>query len=280
MVKSKQLVAEYRLQIGRYSYEQMDCIGSIANIIYRHGGAAAVTGSNWWARHEIVNLRPLTNKSQLYDGCAVLKTVLPGQPGYKLPERYRGDVDQIDYNHIGLGTDAGDILDSTRTASGRDGPGISTAPISSSSWDVIGDFMDVDYSDRHMPAAESEINGKTQEVNMPMQKAVVIAEHGSTVNLRSRRSTIKSVILQYVPVGSTVSVGELQDGWYKVSTASGKTGWMKQEFLRIESAEGNMPEVPDTSQSVPVGDTSQAIAAAKQCLLRAMECLDKALDAL
>ena len=33
MIKAKQLVHEYRLQIGRFSYAQMDCIRSIADNI-------------------------------------------------------------------------------------------------------------------------------------------------------------------------------------------------------------------------------------------------------
>ena len=92
MIKAKQLVQEYRLQIGRFSYDQMDCIGSIASIIQRYGGKSDLMGSNWWARHEIKNLRPLTHKSQLFDGCAVLKTLHPGEAGYNLPDRYREDA--------------------------------------------------------------------------------------------------------------------------------------------------------------------------------------------
>ena len=89
----------------------------------RYGAKTSYVGSNWFARHELKNMRPLTDKSQLYDGCAVLKTVLPNQSGYALPDRYESDADPIDYNHIGIGTDDGQILDSTRTASGRDGSG-------------------------------------------------------------------------------------------------------------------------------------------------------------
>ena len=133
MIKAKQLVQEYCLQIGRFSYAQMDCIGSIAGIIQKHGGKYDLMGSNWWARHEIKNLRPLTSKAQLFDGCAVLKTLHPGEAGYNLPDRYQDDAVQIDYNHIGLGTSDGEILDSTTQMSGgtyvRNGPGVSTAPI-------------------------------------------------------------------------------------------------------------------------------------------------------
>jgi len=154
LITGKQLVDEYRKTIGRYTYAQRDCIGSIWKILERYGAKTSYVGSNWFARHELKNMRPLTDKSQLYDGCAVLKTVLPNQSGYALPGRYESDADPIDYNHIGIGTDAGEILDSTRTASGRDGPGVSTAKIGPNSWDVIADFEDVDYSGATEPPQE------------------------------------------------------------------------------------------------------------------------------
>ena len=112
---------KYRKTIGRYTYAQRDCIGSIWKILGAIRRENILCRLNWFARHELKNMRPLTDKSQLYDGCAVLKTVLPNQSGYALPDRYLSDADPIDYNHIGIGTDAGEILDSTRTASGREG---------------------------------------------------------------------------------------------------------------------------------------------------------------
>jgi hypothetical protein len=121
MVKSKQLVKEYIKTIGKYTYDQRDCIGSIWKILEKYGAKTNLVGSNWFARHELRNMRPLTNKNQLYDGCAVLKTILPGEPGYRLPDRYKNHVDLIDYNHIGLGTDDGRILDSTKYGQRPDG---------------------------------------------------------------------------------------------------------------------------------------------------------------
>lgn len=245
MIKAKQLVQEYRLQIGRFSYAQMDCIGSIAGIIQRYGGKYDLQGSNWWARHEIKNLRPLTSKSQLFDGCAVLKTLHPGEVGYNLPDRYQEDAVQIDYNHIGLGTSDGEILDSTTQMSGgsyvRNGPGVSTAPINERSWDVIGEFEDVDYSDE---GSSTEIPDLHEDV---MKRALVVASAGSTVNLRAKPS-MGSVVLEYVKVGSLVDVFEKSGEWQSVCTASGKNGWMKSDFLSMDEPQ---PEVPDPVSSPP-----------------------------
>lgn len=227
MVKSRQLVQEYRQQIGKFTYEQMDCIKSIENIITRHGGKSALTGSNWWVRHEIINLRPLTDKAQLYDGCAVLKTKHPGESGYALPDRYKGDANQIDYNHIGLGTDAGEILDSTRYTDSagnyiRNGPDVSTAPIGPDSWDIIGDFEDVDYSDM--------VGNPTYEPAKLTNRAAVVAPKGDTVNLRSRPSS-KAIVLAYVKVGTLVERNENDGEWSRIITPEGKSGWMKSEYL-------------------------------------------------
>jgi len=174
MIKSHQLVTEYRATIGKYTYKQRDCIVSIWKILEKYGAKTAKIGSNWFARHELVNMRPLTNKSQMYDGCAILKTKLKGQTGYNLPPDYKSDDDQIDYNHIGLGTDAGQILDSTRYTDSagnyvRNGPGISTASIGPDGWDIIADFQDVDYSDKAF-----DIGSIT--VPMPIDTAALIDE--------------------------------------------------------------------------------------------------------
>ena len=269
MIKAKQLVQEYRLQIGRFSYAQMDCIGSIAGIIQRHGGKFDLMGSNWWARHEIKNLRPLTHKSQLFDGCAVLKTLHPGEAGYNLPDRYLEDAVQIDYNHIGLGTDEGEILDSTTQMSGgtyvRNGPGVSTAPINERSWDVIGEFEDVDYSDE---GSVSDIPISQEDV---MKRALVVASVGSTVNLRAKPS-LGSVVLEYVKVGSLVDVFEKSGEWQSVCTSSGKTGWMKSEFLSMDEPQ---PEDPDRDPSLPTiaGLTAQQ----EEKLLQALGLIEEVL---
>jgi hypothetical protein len=174
LITGKQLVEEYKKTIGKYTYAQRDCIGSIWKILERYGAKTNMVGSNWFARHELKNMRPLTDKSQLYDGCAVLKTVLPNQSGYALPDRYKSDADLIDYNHIGIGTDAGEILDSTRTASGRDGPGVSTAKIGPNSWDVIADFEDVDYSNATEPGEPPKEGADTVIgfINLPVTSNV------------------------------------------------------------------------------------------------------------
>ncbi len=234
MINSRKLVQEYVRTIGKYTYDQRDCITSIWLILQKHGAKTQLVGSNWFARHELRNLRPLTHKSQLYDGCAVLKTLHPGQAGYDLPDRYKNHVDLIDYNHIGLGTDDGRILDSTRYGKQpdgswtRNGPGWSTAKIGPNSWDIIADFEDVDYSDRGLPN-----DYELPEVT-PVEYANVYAQSGSTVRLRKTAST-KAITIANVPVRAKVGVLDKKGAWWQI-THEGKTGWMMAEFLRSDTA--------------------------------------------
>lgn len=248
MIKSKQLVKEYVETIGKYSYDQRDCIGSIWKILEKYGAETGLVGSNWFARYELRNLRPLTSKNQLYDGCAVLKTILPGEAGYGLPPRYKKHVNVIDYNHIGLGTDSGRILDSTKYGLKpdgswtRNGPGWSTARISSRSWDVIADFEDVDYSDRTITLSPDEyeiITGK-DEVHMGAT-AMVTAQSGSTVKLRAAKGTGKTIVRELVPVGTIVNVLAQEAKWSNIETPTGKTGWMLNEFLTVPNTATNTP---------------------------------------
>ena len=255
MIKSKKLVEEYKKTVGKYTYEQRDCITSITEILLAHGGKHDLNGSNFYARNEIKNLRPLTDKSQLYDGCAVLKTILPGESGYNLPPRYKNHIDQIDYNHIGVGTSKGEIYDSTRTADGRDGPGLSTAPINSRSWDRIGDFEDVDYSDQ----GTNESQEPTSEQPSTIGSYMVTAPSGDTVNLRAQMNTT-SVIYEYVKIGSIVEVLQRYSSWSKVRTAAGKIGYIMNKFL---SPVGDSPSeaVPEENQneSQPALTTEQKV---------------------
>lgn len=256
MVKSKQLVKEYIESIGRYTYDQRDCIGSIWKILEKYGAKTNLVGSNWFARHELRNMRPLTNKNQLYDGCAVLKTILPGEPGYRLPDRYKNHVDLIDYNHIGLGTDDGRILDSTKYGQRpdgswtRNGPGWSTAKINSRSWDIIADFEDVDYSDRFITLQPGEYEIVTGKDDVYMgATAMVTAEKGNTVNLRERPSTGSKVIIrEYVPVGTIVQVLKQEAVWSQIQTPAGKTGWMMNEFLTASTTVDTPSGAPDSPQ--------------------------------
>lgn len=258
MITGKQLVDEYRKTIGRYTYAQRDCIGSIWKILERYGAKTSYVGSNWFARHELKNMRPLTNKSQLYDGCAVLKTVLPNQSGYALPDRYQSDADPIDYNHIGIGTDAGEILDSTRTASGRDGPGVSTAKIGPNSWDIIADFEDVEYGTAPSEPAQ-EGAAMTGYINLPKD---------SNVKFRISPSN-GSQWYGRINGGEAVEIVSDSGEWTRVRYG-GKDGYVMSKFVTTDPSAQPDPMPPDV-QDV---DRAALIAEARGMLKRLGAILD------
>lgn len=258
MITGKQLVEEYKKTIGKYTYAQRDCIGSIWKILERYGAKTSYVGSNWFARHELRNMRPLTNKSQLYDGCAVLKTVLPNQSGYALPDRYKSDADPIDYNHIGIGTDAGEILDSTRTASGRDGPGISTAKIGPNSWDIIAEFEDVDYAGATNPPKEGA-DLLIGYINLPPTSNVfhrISPSNGSQWHGR-------------INGGEAVEIVSVSGEWTRVKYG-GHDGYVMSKFITTDPAAQPDPMPPDV-QDV---DKAALIAEARGHLQRLGAILD------
>ena len=259
MITGKQLVEEYKKTIGKYTYAQRDCIGSIWKILERYGAKTSYVGSNWFARHELKNMRPLTDKSQLYDGCAVLKTVLPNQSGYALPDRYLSDADPIDYNHIGIGTDDGQILDSTRTASGRDGPGVSTAKIGPNSWDIIAEFEDVEYSDVPSEPPQEGVDTVTGYINLP-----------PTSNVFHRISPSNgSQWYGRINGGEAVEIVSDSGEWTRVRYG-GHDGYVMSKFITTDATTQPDPMPPDV-QDV---DKAALIAEGKGLAKRMMAIFD------
>ena len=80
------------------------------------------------------------------------------------------------------------------------------------------------------------------------------------------------MVLEYVKVGSLVDVFEKSGEWQSVCTASGKTGWMKSEFLSMDEPQ---PEAPNPESSLPVlnGLTAQQ----EEKLLQALGLIEEVL---
>lgn len=197
-----------------------DCIGLIIGAIRRAGGEWTGThGSNWTARNAMDTLHAVTDPDDLHVGQAVFKAAEPGQSGYNLPDRYKGDADTRDYYHVGVVRFVSplEIVHCT-------GPGI-VRDRKLGKWNYAGWLRMVSRGND-----EGEATG--------MQTAVVIAESGSTVNLRK---TPHGALEDRVPVGSTAQVLDTMDGWARI-TVSGKTGWMDLKYLRMQDS-GD----PDTS---------------------------------
>lgn len=220
----------YRLG-GDGSDGTCDCIGLVIGAIRRAGGSWTGThGSNYAARYEMRELLPVTDAGELNLGEAVYKARTPGQAGYALPERYKNDPDQRDYYHVGVVT-AVEPLEITHCT----GPGI-VRDTKLGKWTYRGRLKKVDY------------DGTSQEVGTMVQTATVVADSGSTVKMRSKPSTSDGLYWE-VPVGASVQMVEISNGWAKVRY-SDKTGYMMAKFLSIDAP------TQGTEQTTP-GNTAE-----------------------
>ena len=191
-----------------------DCIGLIIGAIRRAGGEWNGThGSNWTARNAMDTLHAVTDPGDLQVGQAVFKAAEPGQSGYNLPDRYKDGADTRDYFHVGVVRSVSplEIVHCT-------GPGI-VRDNKLGKWNYAGWLRMVSRGND-----EGEATG--------MQTAVVIAESGSTVNLRK---TPHGALEDRVPVGSVAQVIDTMDGWARIAT-NGKTGWMDMNYLRMQDS--------------------------------------------
>lgn len=255
MITGKELVAEYKKTIGQYTYEQRDCIWSIWNIIKAHGGKAKQVGVNWFARHELKNLRPLLDRSQLYDGCAVLKMKQPNDVGYSLPDQYKGDADPTDYCHIGLGTSEGQILDSTRYKNSkgeyvRNGPGVSDVTIGKNGWSLIADFNPLYVNTEQQGSGEDEMQNMTRY-------GTVEASSGSTVNLRAQ-PTLRAAVLAKIPVGARVMIVADNGEWYKANWGD-MHGYMMKKFVLADAIDDETKDEPKEQGTVTVTLSREAV---------------------
>ena len=204
-----------------------DCIGLIIGAIRRAGGKWTGThGSNWAARNAMDTLHAVADPGDLHVGQAVFKEAEPGQSGYNLPDRYKGDADTRDYYHVGVVRSVSplEIVHCT-------GPGI-VHDSKLGKWNYAGWLRMV-------------IRGNDEGEATGMQTAVVTAESGSTVNLRK---TPHGALEDRVPVGSTVQVLDTMDGWARV-TVDGKTGWMDKRYLQMQDgADDASGDAEDSSE--------------------------------
>ena len=83
---------------------------------------------------------------------------------------------------------------------------------------------------------------------MEDRRAVVVSDDGNPVKLRPTPSTDRPYLAK-VPVGTQVDVMQDAQGWAQVRLPSGQVGYMMDEFLAFDDAEGS-PEVLDRLEGI------------------------------
>lgn len=212
---------------GRGKDHLCDCIGLIIGAFKILGlNWPGVHGTNWTSRNYINGLEEFQTTLDLRLGDVVLKARDPGQDGYSLPDTYKNSPDKRDYYHIGVVTNMNPFTITHCTTV----PGGIQTDKGKKNWKFKGVLK-----------AITEGGGT-------VQKAIVIATQGNTVNMRSNPSKA-ATILTAVPVNEEVDLINEGDVWSQIRY-KGINGYMMTEFLCPVADD----TPPDETEPVPPED--------------------------
>lgn len=213
-----------------------DCIGLVMGAMSSLGhGSYPMHSTNYFARYQMEELKE-AGIEPLKIGQLVYKARSDTQElnaRYQAGGRYyTGDL--LDYYHVGVVTSISppEITHCTSTGSANGIKRDSTIR----GWTHVGNLLGVNYG----------------EENTVTKTAIVTVPNGtSSANLRKRPDR-KSELIRRISAGMTVQVDESADGWARVTTPYGVTGYMMTEFL---SEVDSTPETPESAQEE--GETAE-----------------------
>ncbi len=198
-----------------------DCIGMGRGALEREGvtDITGMNGTNYAARHTILNLQKIKKASQLRKGDVVLKVRDKDDKDMPLPDQYRkkgNDYNktwkETNFTHYGTVIQTNPIRICHMTTP--------TAKIDTDlgNWTYFGQLPWVEYGEE----------GELPDV----RTAMVYAESGSTVKMRQKPSSLCRMYWD-VPIGSRVIVMDPGDKWSEIIWA-GRTGYMMTKYLRTQ----------------------------------------------
>ncbi|MBP3647196.1 MAG: SH3 domain-containing protein [Clostridia bacterium] len=243
--------------------ETCDCIGLIMGAMYNLGRSRYdLHSTNYFARYQMETLEPL-NLTKLEAGMIVYKAREDAgelNARYKPGGRYYKEGDLLDYYHVGVVENADPLVIVHCT---RDGTinGI-TRDYARKNW-------------THAGWLKGPSKTETEEEAPVATRAIVIANEGSTVNMRTSPG-LKGELVMRVPIGATVTVletaeNELGETWSKIQNG-GYTGYMMSRFLKavaddIEAA----PSPPENEDEVQVTIPKNAAEAILRALVEVLK---------
>lgn len=213
-----------------------DCIGLVIGAMSSLGhGSYPMHSTNYFARYQMAELKeagiePLKIGQLVYKARSGTQEL---NARYLAGGRYyTGDL--LDYYHVGVVTSIipPEITHCTSTSSVSGIKRDSTIR----GWTHAGNLLGVNYG----------------EENTVTKEAIVTVPNGtSSANLRKRPDR-KSELIRRISAGTTVQVDESADGWARVTTPYGVTGYIMTKFL---SESDNTSETPESAQEQ--GETSE-----------------------
>ena len=196
----------------------IDCSGLFVKA-FRDQGGRIYHGSNTIYRKYCSEKGKLTSVNQLQPGMAVFKW------NPNTPEKFNDGLG--DFQHIGLVVSVNPL----RIIHASSAAGCVTADTKLGKWAYWGWLKDAARTDRN-PAIPS---GSEEGDEEPMTEfAVVTAETGATVNIRSKAKS-SAALAERVPVGARVEILGVRGSWTRVKYGS-RTGYILTKFLKAEEA--------------------------------------------
>ena len=210
-----------RREPGDGSDGYCDCIGLIIGAIRRMGLKwTGIHGSNWAARKEVEKLDKINSVNDLSVGDLVLKGCDQNTKGWALPSRYRKggkyyNGDLTDYYHAGA-------VESVNPLRIRHMSSKMTIDTKLGKWNYHGKLTILVKAAGGVTPTPVPTSGS---------QAYVVAQSGSTVNLRKTPS-LKGALIMRIPLGTIVNIISPGEEWCKITYGS-KTGYMMAKFLDI-----------------------------------------------
>ena len=210
-----------RREPGDGSDGYCDCIGLIIGAIRRMGLKwTGIHGSNWAARKEVEKLEKINSVNDLSVGDLVLKGCDQNTKGWALPSRYRKggkyyNGDLTDYYHAGA-------VESVNPLRIRHMSSKMTIDTKLGKWNYHGKLTILVKAAGGVTPTPVPTSGS---------QAYVVAQSGSTVNLRKTPS-LKGALIMRIPLGTIVNIISPGEEWCKITYGS-KTGYMMAKFLDI-----------------------------------------------
>lgn len=215
MIKTSEAIRTARALIGT-PYSELDCINLIKKVIRTAPGGdknytTAGTNDLWNSVDSAPKYRDLTWRQEGISGAKPGMLIFMGVG--------TGDVD-----HVGLVTDVGTVLHSSKSQGGV----VETDITAQSTWNGLGVHRMIEVDDDKEEGGDPMFGNATIKTQKP----------GSYVNLREGAST-RAAVIGKVYDGERVNVlREAGTGWIYGQTQTGAEGYMSADYI-VEDAPGD-----------------------------------------
>ena len=187
-----------------------DCVGLlIGALLLAKVKYAGIHGSNYFARKWTEDLKKISSTSELSRGDIVFKSLMPGEQGYDLPERYAGSSWKNDFYHVGV------VLIPSPLKIAHCSSGGMHYDTKLGKWSYAGKCKNVRCT-TGVDLAE-------------ITRAVVDVPNNGTLNVRARPSTNADKV-DVIREGTEVDVLATGGGWSKIRYPM--EGYVMSEYLK------------------------------------------------